>query len=371
MAIFFSIIVVLLILLSFIFVLVNFIYFLFKGRIITNRKFFIGIELWTVVILPIIFLCFFDYPFENNCCNDSSVFSPEHHLGIYILLLVYTISYTISIFRQHILPPIAELLLNTFLILGILLNILLCIQLGLFFLAIGNIPIIMLLLIKLYHRQHLIKTYLQENKIEATGKISEFCLAILDLKPLLKFPLLVLLLIPILILLSLFLMIFGQKPDSIIKAFTDTYKHGFSQLDYMCDDFSCPDIHFLCTVGTHGHKAIVKPIRLGERRDRTIICNRQLLISNAFEELLQEKQPITHKFIRTNYNKVGDFVHRYYCFFNIKIVSDVVYILMKPLEWFFLLILYTFDKKPENRIAVQYLNKKDRAQIIEKGSTSI
>jgi hypothetical protein len=28
--------------------------------------------------------------------------------------------------------------------------------------------------------------------------------------------------------------------------------------------------------------------------------------------------------------------------------------LMKPLEWFFLLVLYTVDAKPENRIHMQY-----------------
>jgi len=27
---------------------------------------------------------------------------------------------------------------------------------------------------------------------------------------------------------------------------------------------------------------------------------------------------------------------------------------MKPLEWFFLLVLYTVDARPENRIHVQY-----------------
>ena len=210
------------------------------------------------------------------------------------------------------------------------------------------------------------KTYIVENEIKESGILSKISLSILNSNPIVKYPLLVLMLVPVIVLVSLFLILFGQKPDSIIKAFTDTYKHGFSQFDYMCDDFSCPDIHFLCTVGTHGHKAIVKPIRFGERNDRKIVCNRQLLISNAFEELLQEKRPITHKFIRMNYNKVGDFIHRYYYFFNIKVVSDFVYILMKPLEWFFLFILYTFDKKPENRIAVQYLNKKDRQEIIKK-----
>ena len=91
-----------------------------------------------------------------------------------------------------------------------------------------------------------------------------------------------------------------------------------------------------------------------------IICNRPLLISNAFEELIQERLLGIHQIIRRIYNKVGDLVHRYYGIFNNKYVSDLVYIAMKPFEWMFLLTLYLFDQKPENRIAKQYLHFNDR-----------
>ena len=50
---------------------------------------------------------------------------------------------------------------------------------------------------------------------------------------------------------------------------------------------------------------------------------------------------------------------QYYSIFNNKYISDLIYIGMKPLELLFLLTLYTFDKKPENRIAKQYLAKSD------------
>jgi len=43
---------------------------------------------------------------------------------------------------------------------------------------------------------------------------------------------------------------------------------------------------------------------------------------------------------------------------NTKLQADLVYIVMKPLEWFFLICLYTFDIKPENRIAMQYTGRK-------------
>ena len=43
---------------------------------------------------------------------------------------------------------------------------------------------------------------------------------------------------------------------------------------------------------------------------------------------------------------------------------------MKPLEFFFILTLYTFDTKPENRIAQQYLSWQDRERILEGSNIS-
>lgn len=332
-----------------------------------NPKNFKFIGLAAVVILPIFFLVSFDLEEANNCCTDSAVFSPEHRVGIYSLIAVSMVAYSISIFRKQLFPPIIELLTNIFLIMGLIINLLLCFHIynkefGAFFLPIGSVPIIMLFFIQLYDNHLLLKTYINENEIEADGFLGQLCFSILKLDPFEKYSILLILALPVLVLISVFLLIFGQKPDSLIRAFTDTYKHGFSQLDYMCDNVQCGG-HFLCSVGANGHKNIVKPVRYGERKGKKIICTRQLLISNAFEDLLQEKRPATHKILRQNYNRVGHFVHRYYSVFNIKLVSDFVYILMKPLEWFFLLAIYTFDQKPENRIAIQYLSKKDRQLI--------
>ena len=35
--------------------------------------------------------------------------------------------------------------------------------------------------------------------------------------------------------------------------------------------------------------------------------------------------------------------------------ADITYLIMKPLEWIFLVVLYLFDEKPEDRICRQYL----------------
>lgn len=349
------------------FVIFNFIYYVIIGKIKTSEKLFKVFQLWTVVIVPTFYILTSDVGEINECCTDSALFSPEHRIGIYILLIAYTLFYCVSIFKKSILPPVAELFINSFLILGLIINVLLCIQInpteiGIFLWIFGNVPITLLLLLELTKNHKELRHHIEENELNSSNVIGKFSLSILKLKPLSKFSILTLILVPILILLSLFLLLFGQKPDSIIRAFTDTYNHGFSQLNYMCDNVQCGG-HFLCSVGANGHKSVVKPIRYGERQGNKIICNRQLLISNAFEDLVQERLPKTHRIIRKGYNKVGNVIHKHYHIFNIKLVSDFVYILMKPLELVFLLTLYTFDAKPENRIAIQYLSINDRKSI--------
>ena len=319
------------------------------------------------MVIPLSFLLFVDSSNMNDCCGDTAIFSPDHRLGIYTLIILSIVAFVVTIFRKTILPPILELLLNLFLLLGLILNILLCKHLttsetGPIWWIFGNIPIILLLLITLSENQKLLKEHIKANKFTSSNSVERICLYILKLDPIFKYPILTLLLFPVISILLLFLMLFGQKEDSIIRAFTDTYKHGFSQLDHMCDNVRCGE-HFLCSVGANGHREIVQPVRYGERNGKKIICTRQLLISNAFEELVQEKMPIAHKFIRSNYNKAGNVLHRHYHIFKNKVISDFVYLLMKPLEFAFLLTLYTFDKKPENRIATQYLNIKDKEKI--------
>ena len=77
----------------------------------------------------------------------------------------------------------------------------------------------------------------------------------------------------------------------------------------------------------------------------------------------EQRLPGLHRPIRALYNKVGDFIHKYYGVFNSKWVADLVYVLMKPLEWFFVVVLYAADRKPENRIAQQYMDWDDRKKL--------
>ena len=159
--------------------------------------------------------------------------------------------------------------------------------------------------------------------------------------------------VPLLGILIGVLAVFGQAPDSVIKAFTETSEWNLStKLPAQSLESNG---HYLCTVAAGGHKEIVKPIRLGRRGGKYIVVNRQLCIANAFEQIIEEKAPKFHYLVRSFYDKYGYPVAKH---INSKYTADFVYFLMKPLEWIFLIVIYLFDNKPENRIAIQYLPKK-------------
>lgn len=156
--------------------------------------------------------------------------------------------------------------------------------------------------------------------------------------------------LPVLGLLVMILVLFGQQPDSIIKVFTQTSDWILSA------EISPPpvayDTHYLCTVSLRGHRKLVRPTRYGIRRGEKIVVNRQLCVANAFEQLIEEKTPNLHRKIRRFYDTYGYPVSKH---INTAFAADAIYILMKPLEWFFVFVLYLFDAEPENRINRQYM----------------
>jgi hypothetical protein len=160
--------------------------------------------------------------------------------------------------------------------------------------------------------------------------------------------------LPMLGVLLIILVLFGQEPDAIIKAWTETSDWTFSLREGPQNLYY--DEHYLCTVAAGGHKKVVKPLRMGERHGHPVIVNRQLLIANAFENVLEEKTPRFHRVVRNFYDKYGfpvaDLIR------TNKLACDLTYFIMKPLEWIFLIVLYLVDVNPENRIAVQYMPRK-------------
>lgn len=153
-------------------------------------------------------------------------------------------------------------------------------------------------------------------------------------------------------LMEIVFILIGQGADGPIKAFTDTADWTFSRqtppppIEY--------EGHYLCTVAAGGHKKVVKPLRYGTRRGQRIVVNRQLCVANAFEDYIQTKFPEFHRFIRGIYDKYGYPISKH---ITTQTRADIVYFLMKPLEWIFLGFLYTLDVNPEDRIRKQYCEK--------------
>lgn len=160
------------------------------------------------------------------------------------------------------------------------------------------------------------------------------------------------LMLPLLGIIIAILLLFGQAPDSVIKAWTETADWTLSLKEAPQNIYY--DEHYLCTVAAGGHKKIVKPIRKGVRHGHEVIVNRQLCVANAFEQILEEKTPHFHKLVRGVYDRYGFPVAR---LIKSKWIADIIYILMKPLEWIFLMVIYMSDVHPENRIATQYMSK--------------
>jgi hypothetical protein len=340
-------------LIVFVFPVIELVFFAFKGRRILQN---LGSKVFDSLIftgLPLIYLVSFD-PLKNNCCGATTAFSPEHQLTIFSLIFIFSAGFLISRNSKRVLPPLVQCLLYGLNLTGFVFNIIVAIQIKEVW-VLGNLPIAVIYLHE-FIRVH--KTSVKSplnSDVNGLSKIQTLFIRVLHLNLWYRIPVLLVVVAPLFLFLILILTLFGQRPDSVILAFTQTYYHRFSELDYLCNNVQCGG-HYLCSVAAKGHRQIVKPIRYGERRNKKIICNRQLLISNAFEELIQEKTPWLHKIVRSKYNKVGRLIHRYYYVFNNKLVSDLVYVFMKPFEFVFLLVLYFFDTKPENRIARQYVS---------------
>ena len=184
-----------------------------------------------------------------------------------------------------------------------------------------------------YNNKFMLFLYRKSNNYQKMSKLWAICL------------------FPVLVIIQLILVLFGQRPDSFIRVFLETSSFNYSNIPAPKPEIVEGDGHYLCTVSAKGHKKLVKPIRAGIRRGLRIPVNRQLLIANAFENILEQYMPTFHKVIRNFYDRYGYPISRH---INSKWSADIIYLLMKPLEWFFLVVLYTVDKKPENRIHMQY-----------------
>lgn len=313
---------------------------------------------FTITLIAII--NFKDYTEAIKIPTDTLAFhSPIaswHFPTIVTLFMVGIIGYIVLRIKRTALPPLQLIMMFSLMLIGIFISSLCLIQLSnnifnllVFYLSLFplNFIICSIILMKNILRDYVLD--ISEDQRQYKNKLLYFSYSIL-IKSKSWLGIAIALTFPVLIVLMLILILFGQQPDAIVKAFTETSDWVLSK------KISPPpvevDAHYLCTVSLRGHKKLVKPLRYGIRRNTKIVVNRQLLVANAFEQLLQEKAPKTHKIIRYIYDKYGYPLSRH---INTAWSADFVYIIMKPLEWLFLVVLYAFDNKPETRIAKQYL----------------
>lgn len=343
---------------------IDFSAYIFKGIRIPKVEWLYFIN---IVILPAIFLLY-DSGQGNVYVDEVAVFAPAHRLSLYALILCSLAAYYYSMFKTRK-SPVMEIMVNCFLLICIVLNLIIIYHVLMckdeFPLALCSIPIVLSFVMRLTgnHKKIINQTAVTS---EQENPLVKACRNILHKKLFQQIPILIVICLPLLCVLSAILLLFGQQPDSMIKVFTQTYYHGFSELDPA--NLLIHDDHFLCNIAAKGHHKVVKPLRNGERQGHKIIVNRQLMVSNAFEELLEQRAPWLHKVGRGVYNAVGSRCASIYQVWGNRWISDVVYVMFKPLEWAFLLVLYVFDEKPENRIARQYITAVDKHKVITKSN---
>lgn len=303
------------------------------------------------------------YAVGNEASNAYASLSNTHLPTLMIFFLLGIIAYGMIDLRLNKLSPIIYTLCSTLLIINILFAIIyithtgfshysdvIDIYLSIFFLQLGYVSVSLLYIGKLKESLDDFNDKLGKEEIDYPNKMLLFLYRIS-----LKYQRLpiasILVLFPVLVIIQLILVLFGQRPDSFIRVFLDTSSFNYSIIPTPPPKIIPGDSHYLCTVSIKGHKKLVKPLRSGIRGGSRIVVNRQLLIANAFENILEEYTPHFHQKIRAFYDQYGYPISKH---INTKWSADMVYLIMKPLEWFFLLVIYTIVKKPENLIHVQY-----------------
>ena len=300
---------------------------------------------YTVTLAPLKNILFKDWFVQLYDNQRHSPISPEHTPTLAVLFSVAVIGHIcLRFIPQNKRPPLFSALCISSIYIGCALCVLWCIQISgsSFFLFLFPINYIIL-----SFRVIACEVLSADKTAEEQTKMPRIS-AFLHNKS--SLPVLaLLLLIPLLGIIAVILLLFGQEPDSAIKLWTETADWTMSQK--IAPENLPRDGHYLCTVAAEGHKKLVKPLRTGKRHGHEITVNRQLCIANAFEQLLSERAPHLHRAIRNFYDKTGYPIAKH---IKTPLAADIVYIIMKPLEWLFLLVLYLFDTKPENRIATQY-----------------
>lgn len=337
----------------------------FTDKEITSNRFRIGYDLWCIALASVFEIVALELVGNVVSTADWYVqlYNGEKHLPIFsesmptvlTIIAIFIVSLVVlMLVSEKKRPPLITVICISGLYIGAIFVVVLGIQLfkdptNILFngIIVLNILVIVTRIVLLE-----VKAYKPDkarmSKIESNSFLSLCNMYLNDSKywPVVAF----VVMWPVLGLMVAILALFGQAPDSAIKAFTETADYTFSTK--IPPQNIIRDDHYLCTVAAGGHEKIVKPYRMGKRHGRPIVVNRQLCVANAFEQIIEEKTPRFHKVVRSFYDKYGFPVAK---LIKSKYVADIVWFIMKPLEWIFLVVIYMTDVHPEDRIYSQYL----------------
>ena len=327
----------------------------------TNKKFLPvqKVEIFALIVMPIlgyVFLYFFR--------EEAELLDWNYILSIWILTALNIYFYFFSRSNKFSAGPLTLVIIPSILISGIIIAIIQFIHFSSFLVygsafliifplfSIFVFPIfsliqsVILLSTELYSVLQLNKQKVlnSKNKNKVIEKLANFYFG--------KNALIAqLLTFPIFITVAQFLFtILTEKPDSLIQAFLESSDGIFSQ--GINDNKRPPQPEYICTIAAYGNSRMVKPLHYGIRGGKVIRVTRQLKICNAFEEVMEEKYPKTQRFLRKQYDNLQIPIDKWK---TVTTVSNILYLIIKPMEWFFLIILYLVCKNPETKIGKQYL----------------
>lgn len=323
-----------------------------SSEVYHNKSILAAEILFTVIAPAVGFVRYQEFPPEFP-------FAEKHLFTLIFLVVVSINSYWASrLYKSHQAPLVAALIpLGIFQ--GILINLALLIHFNFYVLMGVAFPVfgfelvaplinIFLFVRELYFGHLYFRQNLEPSSFSNPNFLIRFLLTFnLRRKSLTYF----ILWMPFFVVQQSILVLLGQKPDAAVRVFVESCGFTFSDPSY-CPP---PPDHYLCSIAVHGSPRWVRPLRKGMRWGFGITVNRQLLIANAFEQWLEEHHPKAHRVLRGFYDALKIPVAAWS---KNKWLANILYVLMKPLEWVFLAWLYLTDEKPENRIATQYLPKK-------------
>lgn len=305
------------------------------------------------------------YEITGEKIDGYAALASEHIISVIVLLSLGIIAFWMLSLSYDTIPPLVYVAASTLVLLNIIFALVYLTHTGfshdgdlfsVYLLQISFLSLVLLFTARLRDSLNQFLASIQSQKTDYTSKLLLFFYRLSDRYQ--KVPKLwAVTLFPAAIMIQLILVLFGQRPDSFIRVFLETSSFNYSIIPAPRPKMIPGDGHYLCTVAARGHKKLVKPLRAGIRHNRTITVNRQLLIANAFENILEQYTPAFHKAVRGFYDKYGYPISKH---IRTKWSADIVYLIMKPLEWFFLIVLYAMDPKPENRIHIQYSELRKR-----------